>query len=736
MDFGGVADETLQLNEDTVWAGSPYNPANPAALQAIKIGRQLIFQGQDGAAAGLLTQQDMGTPSRQMPYQILGNLVLKQTLPQGDVADYRRSLNINSAISTTTFKAGNTTFTRTVFASAPDQVIVVHITADQPGAIDLSATLNTPLQHPVLAATDGMLSLSSTSGDSAGIKGMVNTHTRLFVKDDGGSVLVSNENVTVHKANAVTLLIAAATNYVNWKDITGNPVARVRRVMSVATTKSYDQLRTAHIANYQALFHRVSLDLGTGAGAQLPTDERLRTFADGGDPGLAALFFQFGRYLMISSSRPGGQPANLQGLWNDSLAPPWESKYTININTEMNYWPVEVTNLSECHLPLMQLIKELSESGARTAKVMYGAHGWVAHHNTDGWRASAPIDNNGAGIWPMGGAWLCTHLWEHYLFTRDKTFLRDAYPVMKGSCLFFLDVLVPHPKYKWLVTCPSYSPENGSICAGATMDMEILRDLFDQTARAGRILGVDADFQKHILATRARLAPFQIGKYGQLQEWLDDRDSPDDHNRHVSHLYALYPSNQISDQTPDLFKAARQSLVFRGDSGTGWSLGWKINFWARLLDGNHAYLILSNLLSAPGSHGQTFDTGGGTFPNLFDAHPPFQIDGNFGATAGIAEMLLQSDQTYHAASAADDDDQFILHLLPALPDVWPTGSVHGLRARGGFEVDIEWKDGKLQSATVRSIAGTACRLRYGSKTIDLKLEPKQSVRVDADLALK
>jgi alpha-L-fucosidase 2 len=445
-----------------------------------------------------------------------------------------------------------------------------------------------------------------------------------------------------------------------------------------------------------------------------PTDERIKDFANGKDPQLATLYFQFGRYLLISCSRPGGQPANLQGLWNESMSPPWGGKYTININTEMNYWPAEPANLGECVEPLVAMVMDLTETGARTAKVQWGAGGWVTHHNTDLWRASAPIDGPNYGMWPMGGAWLCLPLWEHYEFSGDKAFLAKVYPAMKGAAQFFLDTLVEEPKHKWLVTCPSISPENGhpfgaAVCAGPTMDMQILRDLFAHCIRASEILDLDPDFRSQLAATRARLAPSQIGQAGQLQEWLDDWDmqAGDLHHRHVSHLYGLYPSSQINlRDTPDLAAAARKSLEIRGDKATGWATAWRLNLWARLHDGDHAYGILSFLLSPER-----------TYPDMFDAHPPFQIDGNFGGASGIAEMLLQSQTSE-------------LELLPALPSAWPTGSVHGLRARDGFEVDLAWQDGKLTTATVRSLVGNPVRLRYGSAMRDFNLKPGEAFRWD------
>jgi alpha-L-fucosidase 2 len=484
---------------------------------------------------------------------------------------------------------------------------------------------------------------------------------------------------------------------VNYHDVSADPDARARRDLEAAKGKGYAALRARHVEDYQRLFHRVTLDVGTGPGADLPTDERIRRF-DGRDTSLAALYFQFGRYLLISSSRPGGQPANLQGLWNDALSAAWGGKYTININTEENYWPAEATNLSECAQPLFAMVHDLSVTGAHTAEVMYHAQGWVCHHNTDLWRATAPIDS-AVGFWPMGGAWLTTHLWEHYQFTKDRAFLEQAYPVMKGASAFFLDTLVEEPTHHWLVTAPSMSPEHGGLTIGPTMDMSILRDLFAQTAQAAEILGVDAEFQKQVLATRQRLAPFQVGKFGQLQEWLTDLDNMKDAHRHLSHLYGLFPGAQITREgDAKIFDAAKTSLISRGMGATGWSLAWKENLWARVGDGEKAYALLVTQLTPPKGGGQ----GGGTFPNMFDAHPPFQIDGNFAATSAVAEMLLQSHEGF-------------LRLLPALPAAWPDGRVEGLVARGGFVVGMTWRGGKLSAATVESRVGGDCRIRMSGE---------------------
>jgi alpha-L-fucosidase 2 len=725
MVFGEVNQEWLQLNEDTLWGGGPYDPVNPQARAALPEVRQLVFEGKYRQAARLISQRVMSKPLVQMPYETAGDLIL--TFPDlTSVENYRRDLNLDTAVATVEYTEQGTRFTRQVFASPVDQVIVVHLTADKRGAVAFAAGLQTPQNATIETESGNTLVMRGVNGSAQGIKGALKFQVRARVLAEGGTVSASSNSVSVANADSATLLIALATSYKRYDDVSGDPEAIVKAQIAAAQAKTFDALLAAHVKEHQRLFRRVSLDLGHNDAMQLPTNERIENFHNGQDPQLAALYFQFGRYLLISCSRPGGQPANLQGIWNDSMNPPWQSKYTININTEMNYWPAEPCNLGECVEPLIAMVKDLSQTGARTAREMYGAGGWVAHHNTDLWRATGPIDGPEWGMWPTGGAWLCDHLWDHYEFSPDEAYLKQVYPIMRGAAQFFLDTLVEDPTNHWLVTNPSLSPENqhpfgSAVCAGPSMDEEILRDLFGNTIKASEILGTDKSFRAQLAAARARLAPPQIGSAGQLQEWLQDWDmqAPNIHHRHVSHLYALYPSWQINIfDTPKLAAAAKKSLEIRGDESTGWATAWRINLWDRLQDGDHAYRILQFLLSPQR-----------TYPDMFDAHPPFQIDGNFGGAAGIEGMLLQS----RALETEGAAQKFEIEVLPALPSAWPNGSVTGLRTRGGFEVALAWSGGKLTNVKIKSVGGRTATVRYGDRTVEIQLKPGETVQLDSEL---
>ncbi len=722
MVFGGVSNERIQFNESTLWIGEPHDYSHSGASNHLAAIRRLLFDGKQKEAEELAMREFMSVPLRQMPYQPFADLRL-QFSGHEDAENYRRELDLAEAVAKTSYRVGGVVFERETFSSAPDQVLVTRIGANQPGRVAFTIAFSCPHSNSITAALSGNeLQLTGIMPDRYNrepIRRPLTFAAQLRVLVDGGSVTNRNGCLEVSGANAAVLILTAATSFKSFQDVSGNPITACSDVLKAIEKRDWPALRTAHVHDHQRLFNRVSLELPGGAG-DLPTDERLRNAPKSEDPGLAALVFQYGRYLLIASSRPGGQPANLQGIWNESLRPPWDSKFTCNINTEMNYWPAEVANLSECHLPLFDALDELSISGRRTARNHYNARGWVLHHNFDLWRGTAPINNSNHGIWVTGGAWLCQHLWWHYEFSGNRDFLRRAYPVMKEAALFFVDFLVEDPRgtNRWLISTPSNSPEQGGLVAGPTMDHQIIRDLFGNVIEASQILGVDSELRAQLTKLRPRIAPNQIGKHGQLQEWLEDKDDPKNTHRHVSHLWGIYPGQDITWQQTNFFNAARQSLLFRGDEATGWSMGWKVNLWARFLDGDHAHLILRNLLKPANGAEVSTSRGSGLYPNLFDAHPPFQIDGNFGATAGVAEMLLQSH-------IRETDGGYLIHLLPALPSAWPEGRVSGLRARGGVTLDISWRNGQLTSAKLVADADGKRSLRYGGKTIQAQLSKGQ-----------
>ena len=708
--YGGVTKDVIGLNESTVWSGGPGDNNKQGAANYLKDARDALFRGDYRSAESIVSDRMIGPGPAS--FQPVGDLVI--TTSHSGASNYRRELDLKTAMAKTTYSAGGVNYTREYFASYPDHVIVIRLSASEKGKVSFGATMTTPHRNNSMSSSGNTLIYDVTVNS-------IKFQNRLNVVADGGTVSVANGNISVNGANEAMLVLTIATNFKSASDVSGNPGSLASAVMEAVKGKSFDELKAAHLKDYQAIFNRVKLDLGAAhSSAGDVTATRVKNFNSTNDPSFVELYYQFGRYLLISSSRKGGQPANLQGIWNKDTSPMWGSKYTTNINLEMNYWPVETANLAECAWPLIDKIKGMVPQGEKTAKVHWGVdEGWVEHHNTDLWNRSAPID--GAwGLWPTGSGWLSTHLWEHFLFNpTDKAFLEDVYPTMKGAAVFYLNSMVEEPVSgnKYLVTAPSASPENAhggyNVCFGPTMDNQIIRDVFNYTIEASKVLGKDEDFRARMEAAVKRLPPTRTGKYGQIMEWFEDWDNPNDKHRHVSHLYGLFPSYQITpEETPDLVKGAKTTLEQRGDDATGWSLAWKINFWARLHDGDHAYKLVRMLL-----------TPDRTYNNLFDAHPPFQIDGNFGAVSGINEMLIQS----HGGK---------IQVLPALPSQWKDGSVKGIRARGGFEIDsMAWKGGKLTYIAIKSDVGQKLDVVYGGNEQTYNTVPGSVYEFDGNLKL-
>lgn len=732
MIYGGDSTETIQFNEETLWSGQPHDYSHPGAYQYLDEIRSLLWAGKQDEATKLGNEKFMSQPFGQQCYLPFGSILLN--FPGHENAtNYKRKLDLEEAISTVIYEVDGVKYKREVFASNPDQAIVLHLESSKKRTLTFSVGLNSP--HSNFSV--------SIDGDEIILKGKANNYPREFdfigfpypeslltfearikVVNKGGELTRTENSIIVENANNATLYLVAATSFVSYNDISGNPEEKCQNYLTALNDKKYETIKANHVADYQQLFDRVELDLGSSEISNRPTNERLISFKQDEDPSLVSLLYHYGRYLLISASRPGTQPANLQGIWNNRLAPPWDSKYTININTEMNYWPAEITNLAECTEPLIKMVEDLAVTGQSVAKEHYNMNGWVAHHNTDIWRGAAPINNANHGLWPTGGAWLSQHLWWHYQFSGDIEYLKNtAYPILKEASRFFSEYLVPDPKNpEWLVSGPSNSPELGGLVMAPAMDHQIIRELFANTIEAAKVLNVDTDFAEMLKEKRAKIAPNLIGNYGQLQEWLEDKDDPNEQHRHVSNLWGLHPGSEIHPlTTPELAEACKVTLAHRGDGGTGWSRAWKINFWARLLDGDHSFLLLKNLMVPSISLETDMRDRGGLYLNLFDAHPPFQIDGNFGATSGITEMLLQSH-------LQDENRDFYQDILPALPKALSTGKISGIKGRGGFEFSIAWESGKLSSVEVKSLLGNLLNLRYNGKVISKETVKGETVK--------
>lgn len=735
MIYGGTTIEKIQFNEETVWTGRPHNYVREGAWAYLDDLRKLLWEGKQEEAHKLGNQYFMSDPLRQLSYQPFGDLNLY--FPAHEKAEnYRRNLNLETATAGVSYEQGGVKYTREFFSSYPDQAIFVRLKSDKKRALNFSINLSSPHRRTSRKIEEDLIILSGQVNDYPATNNSggpainyppseIRFEARLKIVPTDGEFLATDTSIAVKNATEVTLILVGATNFVNYRDISADPSSRSREILARVAPINYAKAKENHIQDYQSLYKRLNIDLGSSQLSARPTNLRLENFYEDQDPNLVALLFQYGRYLLISSSRPGTQAANLQGIWNDRLSPPWDSKYTANINLEMNYWPAEATNLIECAEPLFEMTKDLTLTGRDVAREHYQMNGWLFHHNTDVWRGAAPINNANHGIWVTGGAWICQHLWRHYQYTGDRDFLKnDAYPIMKEAAIFFTEYLTPDKnRPDWLISGPSNSPENGGLVMGPTMDHQIIRNLFANTIEAAEVLGLDAKLTAELKNKRAKIAPNQIGQYGQLQEWLEDKDDPENKHRHVSHLWGLHPGNEIHPlTTPDLADACKVSLSHRGDGGTGWSRAWKINFWARLLDGDHAFLMLKNLIVPAGTEKLDYENKGGLYRNLFDAHPPFQIDGNFGAASGITEMILQSH-------LRDENGNYYLDLLPALPDALPDGKISGLRARGGFELDLEWEKGALTKFSLYAITGGETTLRYRNKTLSVNLQKNDRLNI-------